>query len=82
MLETAEGQELSNADSTTFVTSLYTSFTQRTATTTETTFWTDSLDSGATTKSQVLSHFVTSEEVVNSTSTYIHLVGVDESSIG
>jgi hypothetical protein len=81
MLESPEGQELNNADSTTFVTSLYTSFTQRTATTTETTFWTNSLDSGATTKSQVMSHFVTSEEVINSTSTYIHIVGVDETPV-
>jgi len=82
LLTSTEGQELNNANSTTFVTSLYSSFTQRTATTTETTFWTDSLDSGATTKSQVMSNFVTSEEVSNSTSTYIHIVGVDESSIG
>jgi hypothetical protein len=80
LLDSSEGQEkfsnMSNAD---FVETMFTEFTNRPGQAGGLQHFTEGLDSGATTRSLVMSSFVQTTEVTTITERFIHIVGIDES---
>lgn len=80
LIDSEEGQNksfdtMSNSD---FVAQMFLQFTDRAGREAGLKHFTDSLDSGVTTKADIMASFVQTTEVTTITETFIHVVGVDE----